>query len=448
MAQIPKEKLTKFDRKAKKHILLGFSNDIKGYRIYDPVKKQVITSRDVVILEKTEKEKTATVSIERTNSVGESMEESIGEQQTVNKREARITRKPERYGYANACTTSIGDVGMTYAEAISGPENQQWLQAMADELQSFKDNQVWELLILQIILVAKGFTQKPGVDYQETFSPVIRHSTLRLLFALSVQYGMNITHLDVTTAFLNSQLKENIFMHIPEGLTVKECESDYEDNLLEDDVQSDTEDELIDEAVDIPDCSAEDHSESGIDQASSSGCRIIIPSQRTLRGRLYPAEQWKKLSEALNMDLLGDPRAIENWKRSKESPSVETIHNMYYKWFRYRYSRVIIYTANMNDAKIMRIILNDPNGLIKLLNKGDIIIVDRGFRDVKVYLEELGFKMPAMKRKRHQLTTDVSNESRFVTKIRWVVEAVHGNHHKLDNKLLPKTSVFCRIACF
>ncbi|XP_044586031.1 uncharacterized protein LOC123266063 [Cotesia glomerata] len=116
------------------------------------------------------------------------------------------------------------------------------------------------------------------------------------------------------------------------------------------------------------------------------------------------------------------------------------------------------YTANMNDAEIMRIILSDPNGLIKLLKKGDIIVVDRGFRDVIVYLEELGFKvlMPALKGKRNQLTTDESNESRFVTKIRWVVEAVHGDikqkfrilDHKLDNKLLPKTGVFCRIACF
>ncbi|XP_057329865.1 uncharacterized protein LOC130670476 [Microplitis mediator] len=94
------------------------------------------------------------------------------------------------------------------------------------------------------------------------------------------------------------------------------------------------------------------------------------------------------------------------------------------------------YTAHMNDAEIMRIILNDPNGLIKLLNKGDIIVVDRGFRDVIVYLEELGFKvlMPALKGKLNQLTTDESNESRFVTKIRWVVEAVH--------------VFFCRIACF
>uniref|UniRef100_A0A1B6DD45 Transposase IS4-like domain-containing protein n=1 Tax=Clastoptera arizonana TaxID=38151 RepID=A0A1B6DD45_9HEMI len=85
------------------------------------------------------------------------------------------------------------------------------------------------------------------------------------------------------------------------------------------------------------------------------------------------------------------------------------------------------YTANMNDAEIMKVILNDPHGLIKLLKKDDIILVDRGFRDVIVHLEELGFKvlMPALKGKRNQLTTSESNESRFVTKTRWVVEAVY-----------------------
>lgn len=69
-------------------------------------------------------------------------------------------------------------------------------------------------------LVGKGFTQKAGIDYQETFSPVIRHSTLRLLFAISVQLGMDITHLDVKTAFLNGHLKESIFMHLPEGFPI------------------------------------------------------------------------------------------------------------------------------------------------------------------------------------------------------------------------------------
>lgn len=312
MVHIPKEKRTKWDKKSKKHILVGFPENIKGYRVYDPVKNQITTSRDVVILEKKKNEDTVTVCIENTDSVGELTEESVvklepinqpnssdseseylevddgdqheeeGQQQSsegvphridalsqltsenqqlssenasprrvdvterLTKKPERLRKKPERYGFANTCTsTYVGEAEMTYADAISGPEKQQWLQAMADELQSFEDNEVWEVVdapdnasVVQCKwvlkkkrdcdnrvryrarLVAKGFTQKLGVDYQETFSPVIRHSTLRLLFALSVQLDMDITHLDVTTAFLNGQLKESIFMHLPEGFPV------------------------------------------------------------------------------------------------------------------------------------------------------------------------------------------------------------------------------------
>lgn len=59
--------------------------------------------------------------------------------------EKRQRRKPDRYGFANMCATT-GDDELTYAEAISGPERQMWLQAMAEELQSFEDNQAWEVV--------------------------------------------------------------------------------------------------------------------------------------------------------------------------------------------------------------------------------------------------------------------------------------------------------------
>lgn len=114
--------------------------------------------------------------------------------------------------------------------------------------------------------------------------------------------------------------------------------------------------------------------------------------------------------------------------------------------------------ANQNDADITKIAFRNPNGLKSILKKGDILIVDRGFRDAVQFLEEQGFRvvMPALKGQRLQLTTEESNYSRQVTKVRWVVEAVHGVlsqkfrllHHKLDNKLLKNVSSYCRIACF
>ncbi|GAB1860852.1 SWIM-type domain-containing protein [Camponotus japonicus] len=116
------------------------------------------------------------------------------------------------------------------------------------------------------------------------------------------------------------------------------------------------------------------------------------------------------------------------------------------------------YPANLNDAEILRSLLQDSNALCKLLKENDIIVLDRGFRDVKDELElkKIRVLMPALKGKRKQLTTKESNESRYVTKIRWAVEAVHGIikqkyrllDHKLDNKMLPKIGTYFRIASF
>lgn len=56
------------------------------------------------------------------------------------------------------------------------------------------------------------FSQKPGVNFDKTFSFVVRHSTLRILFNLANEKYMDIDHIDVTTAFLNGSLQEEIYM--------------------------------------------------------------------------------------------------------------------------------------------------------------------------------------------------------------------------------------------
>jgi len=64
-------------------------------------------------------------------------------------------------------------------------------------------------------LVAKGFTQKEGVDYTEIFSPVVRHTSLRILLALVAVNNMHLEHMDVKTAFLHGELNEMIVMKQP-----------------------------------------------------------------------------------------------------------------------------------------------------------------------------------------------------------------------------------------
>ena len=92
----------------------------------------------------------------------------------------------------------------------------------------------------------------------------------------------------------------------------------------------------------------------------------------------------------------------------------------------------------------------------RLLEKGDKLFLDRGFRHLKDFLKAESYHvlMPAFKEKYPQLTTLEANKSCFVTKIRWTVEAVHGVlnqkyrllEHVIVNKLLPKVESYFTIA--
>ena len=112
------------------------------------------------------------------------------------------------------------------------------MQAMKAEMKSLKDKDVWELVDLppgrkavgsnwvykvktrsdgsteryKARLVAQGFTQQHQTNYDETFCPVARYKSLRVLLALSVQYGLKLHQVNVTTAFLNGTLQEEVYM--------------------------------------------------------------------------------------------------------------------------------------------------------------------------------------------------------------------------------------------
>jgi hypothetical protein len=70
-------------------------------------------------------------------------------------------------------------------------------------------------------LVAKGYVQREGVDFEEVFAPVARLDSVRLLLALAAQEGWLVHHLDVKSAFLNGDLKEEVYVMQPPGF-VKE----------------------------------------------------------------------------------------------------------------------------------------------------------------------------------------------------------------------------------
>ncbi|CAI7791126.1 unnamed protein product [Closterium sp. NIES-53] len=131
----------------------------------------------------------------------------------------------------------------TVEEALSGPEKEEWKAAMDAEFNSLIENETWELVDLpegrrsisskwvfkvksgadgalerfKSHLVAKGFQQKEKVDFGEIFAPVVKPVTLRTVLAGAAVKGWHVKQMDITTAFLNGILLEDIYMTQPDG---------------------------------------------------------------------------------------------------------------------------------------------------------------------------------------------------------------------------------------
>src|SRR5437762_9228759 len=140
-------------------------------------------------------------------------------------------------------STSIAESSdpLSYLDAMSRKDAAQWRKAMEDEIQSIIDNKTWELSDLpsnrQIIgtkwvlkkkrdgnnnvlrykarLVAKGYSQIAGLDFTETFAPVVRIESIRTLLAIAAFYKLYILHADAKTAFLNGNSDLNSTLSNP-----------------------------------------------------------------------------------------------------------------------------------------------------------------------------------------------------------------------------------------
>ena len=159
---------------------------------------------------------------------------------TIPRRSNRIRREPDRYLGIHEMET---DEPESYKEIMERPDSSDWLDAMKSEMQSMEDNQVWELVdppagtrpigckwvfnrktdmdgnltVYKARPVAKGYTQIQGVDYDETFSPVVMFKTIRILLAIAAFHDYEIWQMDVKTAFLNGDLEEDVYMAQSEG---------------------------------------------------------------------------------------------------------------------------------------------------------------------------------------------------------------------------------------
>ena len=132
----------------------------------------------------------------------------------------------------------VDDTPTTIEEAYSSPDADLWKEAVRSEMDSVMSNGTWKIVDrpygckpieckwvfkkklrpdgtierYKARLVAKGYTQKEGEDFFDTYSPVARLTTIRVLLSLTAYYDLIVHQMDVKTAFLNGELEEEIYI--------------------------------------------------------------------------------------------------------------------------------------------------------------------------------------------------------------------------------------------
>ncbi|KAK8554259.1 hypothetical protein V6N12_031225 [Hibiscus sabdariffa] len=277
-AYVKHQMSTKLEPKSQKCTFVGYPKETKGYYFYNSKENKVFVARTRVFLEKdflsyngngrnielkeVQQQQVHEPEVEETPQVVEGNSTDLETQPL--RRSTRERHEPERYGFL---VTTHGDIILvdqdepkTYQEVVSSPDSEKWLEAMKYEMDSMLENQVWTLVepperikpigckcvfkkktdmdgnaqTYKGRLVAKGFRQIHGVDYDETFSPVAMFKSIRILLAIAAFHDYEIWQMDVKTAFLNGKLEDDVYMTQPEGFVTPENagKSTYIDKVL------------------------------------------------------------------------------------------------------------------------------------------------------------------------------------------------------------------------
>ncbi|RVW63624.1 Retrovirus-related Pol polyprotein from transposon TNT 1-94 [Vitis vinifera] len=266
---VPDNKRKKLDDKSFQCVLLGVSEESKAYRLYDPVSKKIVVSRDVVF------EEDKCWNWGRSNEEvrldvlewGDSNEEGSEDEQGEDDAEEGVAVEGREREDSLSSSESLGSLSESLGEnsGVSGessPSSQQGRNRrvpfwMEDYFQvescnglgnrSNRKEWTWELTDLpegvkkigvkwvfktklnengkvdkcKARLVAKGYAQQHGIDYTEVFAPVARWDTIRMVIALAARNGWSVYQLDVKSAFLHGELNEAVFIEQPQGYEKK-----------------------------------------------------------------------------------------------------------------------------------------------------------------------------------------------------------------------------------
>ena len=267
-------KRSKLGPRGIKSIFVGYAENSKAYRLLNLDSNTIVESRDVEFIENKfyndysvsgkENDQTHFSNPSTSQSQGEKRKQS----ETVNEpRKSQRVRKEKTLGSDFISSQSIvflvegnrtkvlkkipillnvEDDPKSLSEALTSRDAAFWKEAIDDEFESLISNQTWVLVDLpqgskaigckwvfrrkyntngsiqtfKARLVAKGFKQKKGIDYFDTYAPVARLTSIRILFALASLYNLHVHQMDVKTAFLNGDLDEEVYMEQPEGFVL------------------------------------------------------------------------------------------------------------------------------------------------------------------------------------------------------------------------------------
>ncbi|KAI0983118.1 hypothetical protein GJ496_003169 [Pomphorhynchus laevis] len=254
-ALIPQHRRTKFQKKANSVIFIGYGNNAHAYKLLDPLTKCIYLRADVRFdensfpglssrsstqyniqnqtydLSKNAKTILVTECIDSAESP-QKLDASINQQDYEPADDIRSNKgiPPKRYDQnmmiiadheINNEWYDVHNEPSSIHEALNCNDRNEWKKAIDSEIGALKENNTWELVDrpeekYKARLVAKGCAQIYDVDYFETYSPVVKLTTIRILIAVAVERNMLLHQMGISNTFLNGKSKEDIFMEQPE----------------------------------------------------------------------------------------------------------------------------------------------------------------------------------------------------------------------------------------
>lgn len=269
----------KFDPRSKACVFLGYPSGYKGYKLMDLESNRIFISRNVLFHEDIFPLRSKASDLQQfptskltPKDTSTPPENTLSKTQTISpSSEISSTRnkKPPSYLQDYICnslqSTSLYPISSSHSFSKLSPsytsfinhitsipiptsiaearQSKEWNESVDNEFDAMEANHTWSVSTLpsgkravgcrwlhslkfhangtierrKSRLVAKGYTQKEGLDYNDTFSPVAKMATIKLLLKVAASKQWFLTQLDISNAFLNGELEEEIYMKLPEG---------------------------------------------------------------------------------------------------------------------------------------------------------------------------------------------------------------------------------------